>query len=82
MRLLRPAQTDWSSQGREPVRSATRNATQSKMPYSTVFRGNHTRTGEGRVAPFPSLENASNHALAVPLRIAGEDLAPSKHVFS
>ena len=54
-------------------RDAVQDALQHGIPVVIT-----TRTGEGRVAPFPSLENASNHALTVPLRIAGEDLAPVK----
>ncbi len=37
-----------------------------------------TRTGGGRVAPFRSPAGGSNHEAALPLRIAGEDLAPVK----
>ena len=37
-----------------------------------------TRTGGGRVAPFASGDNPDSHQSALPLRIAGEDLAPVK----
>ena len=54
-------------------REAVRNAIASEVPVVIT-----TRTGGGRVAPFPLRNNLNARQSALPLRIAGEDLAPVK----